>query len=59
MNILGLYFLTVIFGALAGFVNSSSKEDKEELFWMLVHAVFLLSIAACTIIAYVSIKGIA
>lgn len=58
MNILGLYVLTVILGVLAGFISKSSKEDKKELFWILLHAVFMLAIAVCTIIAYVSIKGI-
>lgn len=54
-----LYVLTVILGTLAGFISRCSKEGKKELLWILVHAVLMLAIAACTIIAYVSIKGIA
>lgn len=59
MNILALYFLTVILGSIFGFINSASDDDKRELFWIILHAVVGIAIVACTIIAYVSIKGIA
>lgn len=59
MSALLLSVLMAILGIVAGIVSRMSKEAKEELFWLLMNAVLMTAIAVCTLIAYVSIKGIA